>query len=370
MELVTPWCRTASLTARIAASRSMAELVRAATASALSAGLISRTGKIWINVRIVESRSATKKEPPAIFGRRLYRTTRGGATTKTNEEIVAAFQAGDQSALSELWANNERGVKYLADKIAAAGLGDAEDLLQEGFFGLLKAAEDYDPAEGVAFMTYAWQWLRNAMFGSIRATGSAIRLPSHIQEKIWRYRRFISEYQKSTGSYPSDAQICAVLSVDAAALAKIREALKVVTLASIDAPVADLDDSLTLGDSLAGAEDLEEDVGRRLDHERMAGELQRLIGRMDPEKQQALRVRFWGDRTLTPIELQKNKQALAELRSPSNRARLRPYYEAYLGSPYRGGLQRFRETGESITESLAIRRISRQEIAQDLDGEE
>lgn len=65
---------------------------------------------------------------------------RGGATTRTNEEIVAAFQSGDQSALSELWANNERGVKYMADKIAAAGLGDAEDLLQEGFFGLLKAA--------------------------------------------------------------------------------------------------------------------------------------------------------------------------------------------------------------------------------------
>ena len=45
----------------------------------------------------------------------------------------------------------------MADKIAAAGLGDAEDLLQEGFFGLLKAAEAYDPAEGVTFMTYAWQ---------------------------------------------------------------------------------------------------------------------------------------------------------------------------------------------------------------------
>lgn len=258
----------------------------------------------------------------------------------------------------------------MADKIAAAGLGDAEDLLQEGFFGLLKAAEDYDPAEGVAFMTYAWQWLRNAMFGSIRATGSAIRLPSHIQEKVWKYRRFISEYQKSTGSSPSDAQTCAVLCIDAAALAKIREALKVVTLASIDAPLADSDDSLTLGDSLAGTEDLEEDVARRLDHEQMAGELQRLIDRMDPEKQQALRVRFWSDRAMTPAEQQKNKQALAELRSPSNKARLRPYYEAYLGNPYRGGLQRFRETGESITESLAIRRISRQEIAQDLDGEE
>lgn len=113
------------------------------------------------------------------------------------------------------------------------------------------------------------------MFNSIRATGSTIRLPSHIQEKIWKYRRFISDYQKRTGAAPSDAQIRAALSVDAAALAKIREALKATTLASIDAPVDDSDGSLTLGDSLAGAEDLEEDVGRRLDHEKMAGELQR-----------------------------------------------------------------------------------------------
>ncbi len=250
----------------------------------------------------------------------------------------------------------------MADKIAALGLGDAEDLLQEGFFGLLKAAEAYDPAEGVAFMTYAWQWLRNAMFNSIRATGSAIRLPSHIQEKIWKYRRFISEYQKSTGGSPSDAQICAALSVDAAALAKIREALKVTTLASIDAPVDDSDGSLTLGDSLAGAEDLEEDVGRRLDHEKMAGELQRLISRMDPEKQQALRVRFWGDRALTQRELLKNKLALDELRSPSNKARLRPYYESYLGDPYRGGLRRFRYTGESVVESLTLLRLECEEM--------
>ena len=250
----------------------------------------------------------------------------------------------------------------MADKIAAAGLGDAEDLLQEGFFGLLKAAEAYDPAEGVAFMTYAWQWLRNAMFNSIRATGSTIRLPSHIQEKIWKYRRFISDYQKRTGAAPSDAQIRAALSVDAAALAKIREALKATTLARIDAPVDDSDGSLTLGDSLAGAEDLEEDVGRRLDHEKMAGELQRLISRMDPEKQQALRVRFWGDRALTQRELLKNKLALDELRSPSNKARLRPYYESYLGDPYRGGLRRFRRTGESVVESLTLLRLEREEM--------
>lgn len=264
--------------------------------------------------------------------------------------------------MSELWENNERGVKYLADKIAAAGLGESEDLLHEGFFGLLRAAESYDPAEGVLFITYAWPWLREAMFKSIRVTGTTIRLPSHIYSKVWKYRRFISDYQKRTGADPSDAQIRAALSIDSAALAKIREALKVVTLASVDAPVADSDDTLTLGDSLAGSENLEEDVGRRLDHERMAGELQRLISRMDPEKQQALRVRFWGNRALTQRELLKNKLALDELRSPSNKARLRPYYESYLGDPYRGGLQRFQHTGESVVEHLAFMRLEQQEL--------
>lgn len=281
--------------------------------------------------------------------------------------MAVAFQEGDAQAMEELWANNKRGLRWLADKLAASGLGDAEDLQQEGFFGLYRAAEKFEPlqdGEPVKFMTYAWTWIRQAMYTSIRDSGKVVRVPAHLQEKIWKYRRFISEYQKSTGSSPSDAQICAVLSVDAAALAKIREALKIVTLASIDAPVADSDDSLTLGDSLAGAEDLEEDVGRRLDHEKMARELQRMISRMDPEKQQALRVRFWGDRALTPREMQKNKQALAELRSPSNKARLRPYYESYLASPYwgglyRSGLKRFKETGQSVVEELALRHLSR-----------
>ena len=75
--------------------------------------------------------------------------------------------------------------------------------------------------------------------------------------------------------------------------------------------------------------------------------------------------------------MQKNKQALAELRQPSNKSRLRPYYEQYLGDPYKSrlrpyyeqylgdpyksGLQRFRHTGESVTERLALRRLEMEE---------
>ena len=41
---------------------------------------------------------------------------------------------------------------------------------------------------------------------------------------------------------------------------------------------------------------------------------------------------------------------------------MRPYYESYLGDPYRGGLRRFRHTGESVVESLTLLRLEREEM--------
>lgn len=277
---------------------------------------------------------------------------------RTNEETVTAFQNGDRNALEELWKANERGVKYVADKIAAAGLGDPEDLKQEGFFGLRRAAELYDPAEGTPFITFAWHWIRQAMYMSVRETGTAIRIPAHMQEKLRKYRRFISEYMESTGSRPSDAQICAVLHVSSETLDTIRAALQMVTLASLDGPVGDPEDGLTLADSVASEGDLEEDVARRLDHERMAQDLAAMIEKMDPAKRDALRTRFWEQKPQAERQNQKTQQALAELRRPEKRIRLEPYYLSYLSSrAYKGGLSYFKNTGSSITETLALQRI-------------
>lgn len=40
---------------------------------------------------------------------------------------------------------------------------DRDDLLQEGRAGALKAAQDYDPAFGASFLSYADHWIRQAM---------------------------------------------------------------------------------------------------------------------------------------------------------------------------------------------------------------
>lgn len=281
---------------------------------------------------------------------------------RSNEEIVAAFQGGDPEAIEELWLQNERGVQYVADKLAAAGLGEAEDLKQEGFFGLRRAAELYDPAEGIPFMSYAWYWIRQAMYSSIRNTGATIRIPVHMREKLNKYRRFLAEYQQSTGELPEDAFIRAKLEISQGELETIQETLQLLTVASLDGPAGDPEGDFTVGDTVAADGDFTEDVDRALDHERMVRELDRIMDKMNQRRRDAVKARFFEHKTLDTFGSASAREGLRELRRRGQGGQLERYYIDYLSSAaYKGGLAYFRQKGCSVTEAQAIRNVELKE---------
>ena len=281
---------------------------------------------------------------------------------RSNEEIVAAFQDGDLEAIEELWLQNERGVRYVADKLAASGLGEAEDLKHEGFFGLRRAAELYDPAGGAPFMAYAWHWIRQAMYSSIRDTGSTIRIPAHMREKLTKYRRFLAEYQQSAGAWPEDAQIRARLKISQEELETIQETLQLLTVASLDGPAGDQEGEITLGDTVADKGDFAEDVGHTLDHERMTEELSRIMDKMNPRRRDAVKARYFENGTLDTFGYTSTREGLRELRRRGRGGPLEQYYIDYLSSTaYKGGLGYFRRKGCSVTEAAALRNIELKE---------
>lgn len=66
--------------------------------------------------------------------------------------------------------NNEKLVFYVYSKLTPTDfvINNKDDLIQEGYIGLLTAERSYDPSKGIKFSTYATLCIRNAMFLYIR----------------------------------------------------------------------------------------------------------------------------------------------------------------------------------------------------------
>jgi RNA polymerase primary sigma factor len=59
-----------------------------------------------------------------------------------------------------------------------------EDLVQEGYWGLARAAQKYDYRKGWKFSTYATWWIRQAIDRAIMDKGLTIRIPVHAREAL------------------------------------------------------------------------------------------------------------------------------------------------------------------------------------------
>jgi RNA polymerase sigma factor (sigma-70 family) len=78
---------------------------------------------------------------------------------------------------------NLRLVLWELGKTQRAGV-DVEDLIQEGNFALLRAAELYDPARDIRFSSYAIWWIRARIKRAIQQRHAPVRLPLHVQRRL------------------------------------------------------------------------------------------------------------------------------------------------------------------------------------------
>ncbi|MCQ2323933.1 MAG: sigma-70 family RNA polymerase sigma factor [Paludibacteraceae bacterium] len=61
-------------------------------------------------------------------------------------------------------------------------VNNKQDLMQEGFIGLMEAAKRYDPSTGVRFESYASWWVRKYIREHIIRYGQAVSLPSNTKD--------------------------------------------------------------------------------------------------------------------------------------------------------------------------------------------
>ena len=111
-----------------------------------------------------------------------------------DQETEAAEKAlnGDKKARDLILTSNMRFVIKVAAQYRNRGL-DFEDLISEGYLGLMKALEHFDVAKGYHFISYAVWWIRQSILKAILDTGRTIRLPVNKEQELRQIKKAKNE---------------------------------------------------------------------------------------------------------------------------------------------------------------------------------
>jgi RNA polymerase sigma-B factor len=170
----------------------------------------------------------------------------------------------------------------------------AEDLMQVGYVGLLKAINNYDPEFGDSLAAYA----QPCVYGEIKRHFRDKRWQIHVrrsaQELLLDLRKASEELTHQLGRTPAEEELASKLGVSDDDMREAREADLVFSTYSLDAPVFDRDDPSLLADLLG---DDDPGVAHAIDMEAVNAHWDEL-----PEREQRILVmRFYGNLTQTEI---------------------------------------------------------------------
>jgi RNA polymerase sigma-B factor len=164
----------------------------------------------------------------------------------------------------------------------------AEDLMQVGYVGLLKAINGFDPAAGDSLSAYATPCISGEVKRHFRDKRWQVRIRRPVQELLLEMRAAAGDLAQELGHAPRDSDLAAALGVTEEDIREARQANLAFSAASLDAPLSEAADAAVLADFL-GADDHE--LEHAIDMDAVHAHLEEL-----PEREQRiLALRFYGN---------------------------------------------------------------------------
>ena len=159
-----------------------------------------------------------------------------------DEEVALAkrIEQGDLEAKEQMINSNLRLVVSLAKRYQGHEL-PLLDLIQEGIFGLIRAAEKFDWRKGYKFSTYATFWIRQAIQRGLANKARTIRIPVHIGQRERKIARAARELAAELGREPTPEEIADVTGIEPDEVDSIKRSAQAPV--SLEKPVGDEEES-------------------------------------------------------------------------------------------------------------------------------
>lgn len=139
---------------------------------------------------------------------KYFKDVRKSIVLKPAEEISLAkrIKDGDKKAVDELVKANLKFVISIAKDYQGQGL-PLSDLISEGNYGLIKAANRFDHTRGFRFISYAVWWIRQSIIQSLNDNARMVRLPANVISKLSYLKKEIEKFEYANEREPVFGEI-------------------------------------------------------------------------------------------------------------------------------------------------------------------
>lgn len=202
----------------------------------------------------------------------------------SNEELVHQIQHGIDTVnnMTMLYMQNKGFIASVVKKYSyvcqnghnSVSIIEFDELMNESYFGLVEAVNKFDPDQGVLFLSYAAHWIRQVVKRYIENCGRVMRVPVHRQEQVYKYNQVTAYYLHNFDREPTNQEYARSLDISVKRIEGLEKFMFQGFVKSLDAPLPGGEgESITIADSVASVENIENDVIEKVAQEQLHTEL-------------------------------------------------------------------------------------------------
>ena len=185
-------------------------------------------------------------------------------------------------------------VDYCARGFIASG-EPVEDLVQEGYIGLVKAVDRYDPDKGIKFSTYACHLISGEIRHYLRDLGRLIHEPGWHSELRQRIVRTTEKLTTELDRPPSPEEIAETLNIKVDSVREVLKTAQILNVDSLEDKRREDEDSSDWSEQISDEEQSHEEI---VDHQMLIGAA---LPQLKDLEKRAVTMFFFGEMTKTEI---------------------------------------------------------------------